>query len=174
MRIIKTFFLVLLLVFMSNCGYKAVDFSERKATGKLDKVFCLERIKVSSPEAKLTDTLYRYISSAIISSGYKLECSKNTNRYIKLYVNSINTYPIGYSSSLRASVYKVVINTNLRVENRKREILLNKNILETTQFFGSGLRADIEKRYAMEEIGQLLGLRIFSIITNIENIEDGK
>ena len=164
----------IILVFLSNCGYKAVDFTERKKTGKLDKVFCLEKANIASPEAKLTDTLYRHLSSAIVSSGYRLECSKNTNRYVKVYVNSISTSPVGYSPSLRASVYNVVINTNLRVENKKREILINKNISETTQFFGSGLRADIERRYAMEEIGRLLTVRIFSIITNIEKMENLK
>ena len=166
--------LPILTILLSNCGYKAVDFTERKKTGKLDKVFCLEKVNIATPEAKLTDTLYRHLSSAIVSSGYRLECSKNTNRYVKVYVNSVSTSSVGYSPSLRASVYNVVINTNLRVENKKREILVNKNISETTQFFGSGLRADIERRYAMEEVGRLLTVRIFSIITNIEKMEKMK
>ncbi|RUM58581.1 MAG: hypothetical protein DSY66_00240 [Persephonella sp.] len=165
------FVLFLILFTLTSCGYKAVDFSERKESGKLKDVYCLEKISISSPEAKLTDTLYRYLSSSIISAGYRLECSKDTTRYLRVYVGSVNTYPIGYSQSLRASVYNVVINVNVKVENRKREILLNKNISETTQFFGTGLRADIERRYAMEKIGRLLALRIFSMISNIHKIE---
>ena len=135
----------------------------------MNKVYCIKSVDINQPEEQLTDILYKKVSQAIISSGYKINCNpKKANRYIYLKVNGVSISSIGYTPSLRASVYNISISLNFRVENKKREILINKNISEITEYAGSGLSADLEKRYAMEKLGEFIETRIFSILSQEE------
>ncbi len=161
--------LFILSFFLSSCGYRAIDFTEKKRMGKLNKVYCIKSVDIYRPEEQFTDILYKKVSQAIISSGYKISCNpKKANRYIFIKVNSVNITPIGYSPSLRASVYNLSISLNFRVENKKREILINKNISEITEYAGSGLSAELGKRYAVENLGKFIETRIFSILSQEE------
>ncbi len=173
--------LVLLAVFLmlSSCGYVA---QKAKDTNKIQKtsvetskkekeykhIYCIKDIKINNPIETALDTITHYTSRAILTSGNKMECSSETDRYISLDIKSLYVYSIGYSLSQRASIYKVNINMDLIVENRRNEIILKKNIHETTQYVGSGLRADIERRYALEELAKLVEVRIYSILTGLK------
>jgi hypothetical protein len=93
-----------------------------------------------------------------------------------MYVNisRISVRSIGYSEAQRASVYRVVANMTIRIEDKKREVLLNKKISETTQYAGLGVAADIQRRYAIEEIARLFELRVFALLTEAKKYEKPK
>jgi len=154
------FFILLVLLTVSGCGYKAVDYSNKPR-----EVFCIKRIKFPKAEATALDVFSRYIADAVISSGNSLECSGRTTKFITVNVSSLKIVPVGYSPAQRARVYKVMVNLNFVIENRKNEPVLIKNIKEMSQYTGTGLTGDVERRYAIEEIGRLVGVRIFSILT---------
>ncbi|NPA58192.1 MAG: hypothetical protein GXN94_02735 [Aquificae bacterium] len=153
-------FLVLILLFTASCGYRSVDYGKK---GK--EVYCIKKIRFSKAEATALDVFSRYIEDAVISSGNLLECSGRTTRFITVYVKSLNIKPVGYSPAQRARVYKATVNLRFIVENRKNEPILVKDIKEMSQYTGIGLTGDVERRYAIEEIGRLIGVRIFSILT---------
>ncbi|WP_457644033.1 hypothetical protein [Persephonella sp.] len=159
---------VFLVIFITSCGYRAADFTEKKAEGKLQDIFCVRSIDINTPEATAVDTFYRYVSQAVLSAGYRLECSKWTDRYVYLTVKKLDVKPIGYSISQRAYIYKVSGIILFRVEDKEKNIILSREIWETVQYIGSGLRADIERRYAIEELARLIEARIFSILTELE------
>ena len=149
-----------------GCGYRAVDFSERKEKNELNEVFCIKEFNVPLGEPTAYDVFYRYISNAIISAGYKIGCSKKTTKHMYINIRSISVHPIGYSQTQRASIYRISVRMNIRVENKKREILMNKTIFETTQYSGLGLTAEIQRRYAIEEIAKILEVRVFNLLTH--------
>jgi len=154
--------LIFVLIFIVyGCGYKPAD-----KTGIKKEVYCIKSIKFPRAEATALDIFTRSVSDAIISSGNTLECSGKTTRFVKVYVRSLNISPIGYSAAQRASIYKVTVNLDFIVENRKNEVVFRKSISEMTQYTGTGLSGDVERRYAIEEIGRLVSLRIFSILTD--------
>ncbi len=161
-------------VFLASCGYRAVDFTERKEEGKLNEVFCIKEFNTPLGEPTAHDIFYRYISNAIISAGYKIECSEKTNKYMYINIPRISVGSIGYSPNQRASIYRISANMNIRIENKKREILLNKNISETTQYAGVGVSGELQRRYAIEEIARLFELRVFSLLTEENKYENGK
>ncbi|MDQ7056795.1 MAG: hypothetical protein Q9M89_10280 [Persephonella sp.] len=101
----------------------------------------------------------------LYSAGGRLECSGRTTRFIVVNINSLRISPIGYSPAQRASIYKVSVDLDFIVENRKNETVLKKNIKEMAQYTGVGLTGDVERRYAIEEIGRVVNIRIFSILT---------
>ncbi|WP_457626113.1 hypothetical protein [Persephonella sp.] len=153
--------LFVFLFFLAGCGYKSVEYSQKKA-----EVYCIKSIKFPRAEATALDVFYRAVSDAVASSGNILECSGKTTRFIFVRVRSLNISPIGYSPAQRASIYKVTVDLDFIVENRKNEPVLKKNIKEMTQYTGTGLSGDVERRYAIEEIGRLVNIRIFSILTD--------
>lgn len=80
----------------------------------------------------------------------------------------LDVKPIGYSISQRAYIYKVSGIMELTVEDKEKNVILSREIWETVQYIGSGLSADIERRYAIEELARLVEARIFSILTELE------
>ena len=148
-------------LFFVSCGYKKVDFSQKSL-----KV-CVDNIIINSPQPTLLDTLNRYILDSIIATKNKLDCSYKKNIDIKITVLNFSFYPIGYSISQRANVYKVKIRLNVEIFDREGNLIKQKEIVETTQYFGAGLRADIERRYAIEELAKLLQIRIFDILMRL-------
>ncbi|SNZ10099.1 hypothetical protein SAMN06265182_1731 [Persephonella hydrogeniphila] len=152
--------LLIFIVLLSGCGYKSVDYRNKKV-----EIYCIKSIKFPRAEATALDVFYRAVSDAIISSGNTVECSGKTTRYIFVQVKSLNISPIGYSPAQRASIYKVTVDLDFIIQNRKNEELLRKNIKEMAQYTGTGLSGDVERRYAVEEIGRLVNIRIFSILT---------
>ncbi|WP_457641051.1 hypothetical protein [Persephonella sp.] len=160
--------ILFLLSFILSCGYRATDFTEKKIEGKLKDIFCVRGIDLDTPEATAIDIFYRYVSQAVLSAGYRLECSKWTDKYLYVTIKNLYVKPIGYSISQRAYIYKVSGDIELKVENRENNVILSREIWETVQYVGSGLRADIERRYAIEELAKLVEARIFSILTELE------
>jgi len=128
-------------------------------------IYCIKEIKMQRPMETALDVLTRYITKAVLTSGNILQCSSKTDRYISLDIKSLYIYSIGYSISQRASIYKVNINMDVIIENRKNQPILKENVKETTQYVGAGLRADIERRYALEELAKLIEVRIFTILS---------
>lgn len=57
------------------------------------------------------------------------------------------------------------MNINVKLEDLKGNILKDKTIREKTQYVGTGLRSDFEKRYAFEELGKLIKVRVLSILS---------
>ncbi|WP_457634871.1 hypothetical protein [Persephonella sp.] len=157
---VKLVFVLIFLIF-SGCGYKPAYKTEGKK-----EVYCIKSIKFPRAEATALDVFSRSVSDAVISSGNTLECSGKTTRFIKVYVKSLSISPIGYSAAQRASIYRVTVYLDFIVENRKNEIVFKKSISEMAQYTGTGLTGDVERRYAVEEVGRLVSLRIFSILTD--------
>lgn len=156
----------LLLIFflmVISCGYKAVNFKHKKLN------VCIEKVNIYAPEAVVLDTLNQKITDSIISQGKKLDCSYRKDIILNIYLKSISFYSIGYSSAQRANVYKISMTINLKIENKEGKNILDKDITETTQYVGAGLRADIEKRYAIENLANLLQIRIYSLLSEIKN-----
>ena len=156
---------VLILIFIlliSSCGYKTVDFD------KTHSKICVKKVNINSPEPVLLDSLNQSIRDALIAKGYQLDCSykKNYNMYVN--VKSISFYPIGYSQAQRANVYKANITVNIKLETKEGNAVLNKDITETTQYIGAGLRTDIERRYAVKELANLIQIRIFSLLLDLK------
>ncbi|WP_457638907.1 hypothetical protein [Persephonella sp.] len=150
----------LIMLFSVSCGYKAVDYRQ-----KAKEVYCIREVKFPKAEATALDIFTREISDAVISSGNQLECSGNTTRFISVRVKSLNIRPIGYSPAQRATIYRIAVDLIFTVENRKSEPILEREIKETAQYSGIGLTGDVERRYAIEEIGRLINVRIFSLLT---------
>ncbi len=162
--------IVLFLILLSSCGYtvknsKTEQDIYRKNIAGVKHTYCIKDIKLENKMETALDIITRYTSQAILTSGNKIECSSKTDRFLTLDIKSLYIYSIGYSISQRASIYKVNINMDLIVEDRKNRPIFKKNIQETTQYVGSGLRADIERRYALEELAKLVEIRIYSILT---------
>ncbi|WP_297454591.1 hypothetical protein [Persephonella sp.] len=154
--------LVLILVFFASCGYKPVSYDIQKK-----EVYCIKRIHFPRAEATALDVFTRAVSDAVISSGNILECSGRTTRFIIVNIKSLNISPIGYSRAQRASIYKVTVDLDFIIQNRKNEETFRKNIKEIAQYTGAGLRGDVERRYAIEEIGKLVNIRIYSILSKL-------
>ncbi len=135
---------------------------EKSLKGK--HVYCVKAININKPMETALDTFTRHLNRAILSSGNSLECSNRTDRYISLDIKSLYIYSIGYSLSQRASIYKVNVNMDVIIENRRNEPIFKKKITELTQYVGAGLRADIERRYALEELAKLVEIRLYNIL----------
>jgi len=152
--------LFIIFIFFS-CGYKTADFNKNSLN------VCVDDITINSPQPTLTDILNRYILDAVIADKNKLECSYKKNVDLIIKVNSFDYSPIGYSQAQRASVYRVNINLTVYIYDKEGNLMKEQNIKETTQFFGTGLRADLERRYAVEEIARLVQMRIFNILMKL-------
>ncbi len=153
---------VLPIIFIS-CGYKPIYYGE-----KAGEIYCIKSIKISTSEATALDVLTRNISEAVLSSKNRLECSEKTERYIIADIKSIKFEPIGFSQAQRANIFKMKIDMNFTIENKEGKPILKTKIKETTQYVGAGLRADFERRYALEELAHLVRLRVFSLLSNEE------
>ncbi|EDP73377.1 hypothetical protein HG1285_10988 [Hydrogenivirga sp. 128-5-R1-1] len=160
-REIQMLRILLLLFFLSSCGYKPVNFEKQKLN------VCIEKVNINSPEPLILDVLNRKLRDVIVSQGKKLDCSYKKNIVVYITLKSLSFYPIGYSQSQRANVYKIAMSLNLKVDDKEGSTILNKDITETTQYIGAGLRADIEKRYAIQYLGDLIQVRIFSLLSQI-------
>ncbi len=151
---------LLLGIFFASCSYKSIDYGKMKK-----EYYCIKRINFPRAEATALDTITRAVSDAIISAGGRLECSGRTTKFVVINIKSLSISPIGYSPAQRASIYKVFIDLDFMLENRKNETVFKRNIKEMAQYTGVGLTGDVERRYAIEEIGRLVSIRIFSILT---------
>jgi hypothetical protein len=163
MNKIKVFLLFLIFLGLTSCGYKPVYYGEKPA-----EIYCIKSIKISTAEATALDVLTKNISEAVISSKNKLECSEKTEKYIVADVKSIKFEPIGFSQAQRANIFKMKIDMDFTVENKEGKPILKTKIKETTQYVGAGLRADFERRYALEELAHLVRLRVFSLLSSKE------
>jgi hypothetical protein len=152
---------ILIILLFVSCGYKRVDFSSKNL-----KV-CVKDVYINTPQPTLLDTLNRYVFDSIVATKSKLDCSYKKDVDIKINVISFNFYPIGYSQAQRANVYKVNIRLKVEILDKEGNILKKEEVVETTQYFGTGLRADIEKRYAVEELAKLIQIRIFDILMRL-------
>ncbi len=155
-------FFVLIAAIFLGCGYKPVNFEKQKLN------VCIEKVSINSPEPLVLDIFNRKIRDVIISQEKKLDCSYKRNIVMYITLKSLSFYPIGYSRSQRANVYKITMSLNLKVDDKEGSTILNKDITETTQYIGAGLRADIEKRYAVQQLGDLIQIRIFSLLSQIK------
>ncbi len=170
---VRFLFYILVLISLFSCQpvnsfiQKEKKEYSKKVTYK--HTYCIKEIKMEKPLETAIDLFTRYISKAILSSGNALGCSSKTDRYISLYVKSLYIYSIGYSLSQRATIYKVNVNMDVSIENRKNEPILKRNITELTQYVGSGLRADTERRYALEELAKLIEMRIYSLLLEVQS-----
>ncbi len=150
------FLLLALTLFVASCGYKTANFHSHD--------ICIKHVSIDYPEPTLVDTLNRVVADSLIQSGKKLNCSIHRQYDLDIKVDSFGFYSIGYSPSQRANVYKVYLNLDLNLKDKEGHTVLNKKIYETTQYFGTGLKADIERRYALEEIGRLVKVRIYNTL----------
>lgn len=160
MRKILILFISLFLIGCSMKEYKSYRQSQPQN-------ICFKELYVNTPEPTIKDILYKNISDAVLESGNKLECGKDETYNIYASLNDIKFYAIGYSPSQRANVYTVEINLSIKLEDRKGNLILDRVIREKTQYVGTGLRSDFEKRYAFEELGNLVKVRVFSIISEL-------
>ena len=158
---LKSLLLFTALVLL-GCGYKPVNFEKQKLN------VCIDKVNINSPEPLVLDVLNQKVRDVIIAQGKKIDCSYKKNIVMYITLKSLSFYPIGYSQSQRANVYKISVNLNVKVDDKEGGNILNKNINETTQYIGAGLRADIEKRYAVQQLGDLIQIRIFSLLSQIK------
>ena len=158
------FFLLVIPVFLVSCGYKPVYYGKKNT-----EIYCIKSVNISTSEATALDVLTRNISEAVLSSKNKLECSEKTEKYIVADVKSIKFEPIGYSQAQRANIFKMKIDMDFAVENKEGKTIFKTKIKETTQYVGAGLRADFERRYALEELAHLVRLRVFSLLSSEES-----
>ena len=156
--------LVFIYILLNGCSVK--EYTAIK--NKNPKIYCLKSVNVNFPEPTLRDVLTKSISDGILQSGNKLECSDNTKYFVYADVVNLNFIPLGYSPAQRANVYKVSIDLRLKVEDRNGNVAIDRMIKENTQYVGGGLRFDIEKIYAFEEIGELIKIRTQAVLTKNE------
>jgi hypothetical protein len=150
-------------ILFAGCGLK--EYHSYKPTEP--KSVCFKDIYIDNPEPTLRDIFYKSISNGVLQSGNKLECDGKQKYNLYASINSVSFFPIGYSPSQRANVYSVEVNVSIKIEDVRGNVIINKNIREKTQYIGTGLRADFEKRYAFEEIGNILKVRVFSIMSEL-------
>lgn len=153
------FILAFLILLTFGCSVK--DYKQIK--NKEVYTVCVKEVSFNFSEPILRDIITKQISDGILSSGNSIECSDKTQYFVYVNVNSINFYTIGYSPSQRANIYGVELNLNFKMEDKNKDVIIDKNILEKTQYVGTGIRSDFEKRYAFEELGELIKVRIISI-----------
>ncbi|NPA51835.1 MAG: hypothetical protein GXO22_02970 [Aquificae bacterium] len=155
-KMYKIFLIFIALVF--GCTLK------KEATETTGHIYCVKELKIPTAEATALDVFNKFISDAILMAGNRIECSDRTTRFIAIDIKKISFHEIGYSSAQRATIYKMNIRLHLKVENINGDTILSKMIRETTQYVGTGLRADFEKRYALEDLARLLEIRIYSLL----------
>ncbi len=154
-------FILAFMIFLTfSCSVK--DYKQIKS--KENYIVCIKEINFNFPEPVLRDIITRQVSDAILSSGNSIECSDKTQYFVYVDINNLNFYAIGYSPSQRANIYVAEINLNFKMEDKRKDVIINKNIIEKTQYVGTGIRSDFEKRYAFEELGDLIKTRIMSIL----------
>ena len=156
--------LVFIYILLNGCSIK--EYTAIK--NKNPEIYCLKAVNVNYPEPTLRDVLTKSISDGILQSGNKLECSDNTKYFVNADVVNLNFIPLGYSPAQRANVYKVSIDLRLKVEDRHGNVVIDRMIKENTQYVGAGLRSDIEKIYAFEEVGELIKIRTQAVLTKNE------
>jgi hypothetical protein len=160
MKKVLVIFVALLLGSCTAKQYKEYKPSQQKNV-------CFKDFYINTPEPTIRDIMYKSISDAVLQSGNKLECGENTSYNLYAYLNNVRFYSIGYSPSQRANVYAVEISLSIKVEDIKGNILIDRVIREKTQYVGTGLLADFEKRYAFEELGNFVKVRVFSILSEL-------
>ncbi len=156
--------LVFIYMFINGCSIK--EYTAIK--NKNPEIYCLKAVNVNYPEPTLRDVLTKSISDGILQSGNKLECSDNTKYFVYVDAVNLNFIPLGYSPAQRANVYKVSIDLRFKVEDRHGNVAIDQMIKENAQYVGAGLRSDIEKIYAFEEIGELIKIRTQAVLTKNE------
>ncbi|GAB6072955.1 hypothetical protein JCM14244_13320 [Venenivibrio stagnispumantis] len=151
-------FLIILIFIISSCtGYKTANLNEKH-------IYCIKEVNINIPEPTLKDTATKYISDAVIESNNILECSEKTDRYINININSLNIYSVGYSPSQRANIYNAYISLSFILTDKSGNNILNKEIKEITEYTGTGLLSERERRYAIEEIFKLIKIRVISLL----------
>lgn len=161
----RIFILFIAFLFASSCSVKNYSISP---TGKYH-IYCIKEFHYDNPEPVLNDLLYKSINEAINSANGKVECSDKTDYYLYFSLNSISFVPIGYSDTLRAFVYIAQANITLKVYDKDNKPIFSNDIVEKVQYIGSGMRADFEKRYAFDELSQMIKVRVYSLLTSHGN-----
>ncbi|MCX7760037.1 MAG: hypothetical protein N2Z81_02520 [Hydrogenothermaceae bacterium] len=156
----KVLILVLALIAVS-CSVSS--YSVKPSNPKT--VYCVKEFNYDSPEPVLKDLLYQALTDAVLSSGAVIECSDKTQYFVYFSVTGIGFYPVGYSATLRANVYVAQINSFFSLRDKEGKEIYSHSITEKTQYVGTGMRADFEKRYAFVELVDLIKVRIYSILT---------
>ncbi len=146
------------MILLSGCSVK------KETTEKTGHIYCIKELKLPSAEATALDVFNKFISDAILMAGNRIECSNRTTRFLSIDIKKISFDEIGYSSAQRATIYKMNIKLHIEVENINGDTILSKTIKETTQYVGTGLRADFEKRYALEDLANLVEIRLYSLL----------
>lgn len=159
--------LILLILFFSLFSCSTKDYYVT-VNGK-GEIYCIKEFYYDNPEPVLRDLLYRALLDSIHSAGGKVECSERSNYYLEFRVNSVSFFPVGYSPSLRASVFVAQLNSSLSVSDRDGKKRISNDIVEKVQYVGSGMRADFEKRYAFVDLAEVVKIRIYSILTSHGN-----
>ena len=157
-KIAKLVLIIFIGLLFFSCGIK------KETTQKTGHIYCIKEIKIPSAEATALDVFNKFVSDAILMAGNRIECSTRTTRFLSINIRKISFDEIGYSSAQRATIYKMNIKLDLEIENINGDTILSKTIKETTQYVGTGLRADFEKRYALEDLASLVEVRIYSLL----------
>lgn len=161
----KKVLILCLALIIASCSVNS--YSVKPSNPKT--VYCIKEFNYDSPEPVLKDLLYQALTDAILSSGAIIECSDETQYFVNFSVTGIGFYPVGYSATLRANVYVAQINSFLSLKGKDGKEIYSHNITEKTQYVGTGMRADFEKRYAFVELADLIKVRIYSILTSYGN-----
>ena len=157
-KVYTFFWMVFISLFFISCTLK------KDITEKTGHIYCIKKINIPSSEATALDIFTKYISDAVLMAGNRLECSHRTRRFLTVNIEKISFDDLGYSSAQRATIYKMDVKLFLKVENINGDTILSKTIKETTQYVGTGLRADFERRYALEDLARLVEIRIYSLL----------
>lgn len=161
----KIFILFLVSIFIFACSVKEYTIQPNLKPA----VYCIREFYYESPEPVLKDLLYKSLNEAINSINGKIECSDKTDYYIDFRLNNISFVPVGYSDSLRAFVYIAQANVGFKMYDRDDKLVISNDIVEKVQYVGSGMRADFEKRYAFDELSDVMKIRIYSLLTSHGN-----
>lgn len=162
----RIFLLSIFFIYALLNGCSVKEYAAIK--NKNPDIYCLKTMNVNYPEPTLRDVLTKSISDGILQSGNKLECGDNAKYVVHADVVSLNFVPLGYSPAQKANVYKVSINLRFKVEDRDGNVVIDQMIKENAQYVGAGLRSDIEKIYAFEELGELIKIRTQAVLTKNE------
>lgn len=154
--------LFILSLVLSSCSPKGYSLN----SAGVEAFYCIKEFYFENPEPALNDLLYKALVDGVISANGKLECSERSDYYLEYRIGGVSFYSIGYSPSLRASVFVAQLNSNLRVVDREGKVRVSGDIVEKIQYVGSGMRADFEKRYAFVDLAEVVKIRIYSLLTS--------
>lgn len=160
----------ILILFLISIFAFACSIKEYTIPSNLKpSVYCIREFYYENPEPVLKDLLYKSLNETINSINGKVDCSDKTDYYIDFRLNNLSFVPVGYSDSLRAFVYVAQANILFKMYDRNDKLVISNEIVEKVQYVGSGMRADFEKRYAFDELSEIIKIRLYSLLTSHGN-----